>query len=199
MPGTARGMIIFDLDGTLTVPVLDFDAIRAEIGLPPGPILEALADWDDERRQAALAILHRHEERAAQNSQLHDGARETIDRLRAMGFPIAVLTRNARRWAEFVFAKHGLSIDALYARDDGVIKPSPQPILELCRAAACSPTASWMIGDHLFDLLSGNAAGCTTALMIGDAQPPSYADQADHVIQRLLEIIDLVAANDDAH
>jgi len=34
--------IIFDMDGTLTVPVLDFDRIRSEIGLPAGPILESL-------------------------------------------------------------------------------------------------------------------------------------------------------------
>ena len=35
---------IFDLDGTLTVAVHDFDAIRAELGLPVGrPILEELA------------------------------------------------------------------------------------------------------------------------------------------------------------
>ena len=34
---------IFDLDGTLTVPVHDFDGLRAQIGLAPGaPILEAI-------------------------------------------------------------------------------------------------------------------------------------------------------------
>ena len=34
--------VIFDLDGTLTVPTLDFDAIRADIGAGDGPILEYL-------------------------------------------------------------------------------------------------------------------------------------------------------------
>ena len=33
---------IFDLDGTLTVPELDFAAIRAEMGIAEGPILEEL-------------------------------------------------------------------------------------------------------------------------------------------------------------
>ena len=35
---------IFDLDGTLTIAVHDFDAIRDELGLPAGePILEAMS------------------------------------------------------------------------------------------------------------------------------------------------------------
>ena len=36
--------VIFDLDGTLTQPFLDFDKMRTEMGLPrdAGPILEAL-------------------------------------------------------------------------------------------------------------------------------------------------------------
>ena len=41
MTMTTPRAVIFDLDGTLTEPVLDFDAMRAEIGLPEGvPILE---------------------------------------------------------------------------------------------------------------------------------------------------------------
>jgi HAD superfamily hydrolase (TIGR01509 family) len=186
-------MIIFDLDGTLTVPVLDFDAIRAEIGLPPGPILESLDRLDQDRRDAALAVLHRHEERAAHESMLQIGARETIEDLRNMGFPIAVLTRNARRWARVVFEKHGLKIDALRTRDDGVIKPSPEPITRLCAENGADPAASWMVGDHLFDLQSGNAAGCLTVLMVGDGALPDYIDHADHVITALPALVDLVA------
>jgi len=34
--GPAPRAVIFDLDGTLTEPLLDFDAMRAEIGLAPG-------------------------------------------------------------------------------------------------------------------------------------------------------------------
>ena len=42
--------VIFDLDGTLTEPVLDFDAMRAEIGLTGGTILEQLEQLDAPRR-----------------------------------------------------------------------------------------------------------------------------------------------------
>ena len=57
--------VIFDLDGTLADPLLDFDAIRAEIGLAPGlPILEQLADATPAARARAEEIMRRHERTA---------------------------------------------------------------------------------------------------------------------------------------
>ena len=53
--------VIFDLDGTLTQPLLDFDLIRAEIGLGPGPILEQLSALTQAERDRAETILRRHE------------------------------------------------------------------------------------------------------------------------------------------
>ena len=45
--------VIFDLDGTLTEPFLDFDLIRREIGLTPddGGILEAMDKMPHIERQ----------------------------------------------------------------------------------------------------------------------------------------------------
>ena len=34
--------ILFDMDGTLTQPIIDFAAIKHDIGLGNGPILEAI-------------------------------------------------------------------------------------------------------------------------------------------------------------
>ncbi|MCK5272001.1 MAG: hypothetical protein KAJ52_05470, partial [Sedimentisphaerales bacterium] len=60
--------VIFDLDGTLTQPYLDFDQIRSEIGNIDGPILEAMEQMPPPQRRKALEILHRHEQEAAENS-----------------------------------------------------------------------------------------------------------------------------------
>ena len=46
---------IFDLDGTLTRPVLDFNAIRREIGDVEGPLLEAM----EERQVSADGETHK--------------------------------------------------------------------------------------------------------------------------------------------
>src|SRR5258706_15656526 len=53
-----RGFWIFEMDGTLTVAVHDFDAIRAELGLEPGkPILEQLALLPEPRARELYARL----------------------------------------------------------------------------------------------------------------------------------------------
>lgn len=45
--------VIFDLDGTITVPFFDFDAIREEMGLSKdtGPILEAMEKMSPDQRR----------------------------------------------------------------------------------------------------------------------------------------------------
>jgi phosphoglycolate phosphatase-like HAD superfamily hydrolase len=55
-----------------------------------------------------------------------------------------------------------------------------------------------MIGDHFFDIRSGQAAGCTTVLLVNREPTPEYASEADHVIRRLPELLDLLDAG-DAH
>src|SRR4029453_2777876 len=88
--------VIFDLDGTLTEPLLDFDAMRAEIGLPPGPILEQLAHADAPTRARADEILRRHEREAIACATLAGGCAELLAHLQACPIPAAILTRNVR-------------------------------------------------------------------------------------------------------
>ena len=190
-----NGAVIFDLDGTLTRPFLDFDAIRAELGLPPGPILEAMSRMTAPDRQRAEVVVHEHERRAAEQAELQPGACETIDHLRSRGFPVAILTRNSRISTGTVLNRFAIRVDAIRTRDDGVVKPSPEPVLALCRTLGVDPRASWMVGDYLFDIQAGRAAGATTILLQVDDAPPSFAGEADHVIQSLPEVLAVV---DDA-
>lgn len=189
-----RSTIIFDLDGTLTKPCLDFDRIRAEIGCT-GPILEAMARMSPAEQARADAIVLKHERVAADNAELFDDAVEIVARIRRSGRPVAILTRNSRATVETVLRKFGIEVDALRTREDGAIKPSPAPVLSICEELRADPRESWMVGDYLFDIHSGRAAGTRTVLMIGDGERPDYADQADHVIRRLAELIPLLSGN----
>ncbi|UCG15291.1 MAG: HAD family hydrolase [Phycisphaerales bacterium] len=188
-----RSAIIFDLDGTITRPCLDFDAIRREMGLPPGrPILEEMDTLSPRQRAEALAVLDRHEERAARESTLHDGASETIAELHSQGHAVAVLTRNVRKWTRFVLEKHGIEVDAIRCRDDGIIKPSPLPVLELCRELGAAPGQSWVIGDHRFDIESGRQAGTRTILLLSRPESRNCANLADYAVRSLPEIVPIV-------
>lgn len=191
-------VIIFDLDGTLTKPCLDFDTIRAEVGVT-GPILEAMERMEEPRRSEVKAALLRHERRAAQAAVLHEGAREVLASCVQRGYRVAILTRNSRASAECVMDKFDLSVDALRTRDDGAIKPSPEPVLSICRELGADPAKSWMVGDYLFDIQSGRAAGTRTVLMLGDRERPDFADQADFVIARLPELLSLLDGNEAGH
>ena len=67
--------IIFDLDGTITQPYFDFDAIREEIGLDrnSGPVLEQMLKMNPDQRKHAEQILHIHEQKAVTESSLNPG------------------------------------------------------------------------------------------------------------------------------
>ncbi len=54
--------VIFDLDGTITQPYFDFDAIREEIGLArdSGPLLESMVKMTPQLRQKTEIILNKH-------------------------------------------------------------------------------------------------------------------------------------------
>ncbi len=187
-----RSAVIFDLDGTLTRPYLDFDAIRKEAGIESGPILEAMAAMNDARRRRVEKILQDHERRAADNATLYDGAVEVLAELGRRGHPLAVLTRNARSTALHVLTKHGLHVDTLRTREDGAIKPSPEPVLSICAELGTEPEESWLVGDHLMDMKTGLAAGTHTVLMIGEKPLPVFADQAEHVIRKLSELLTII-------
>jgi HAD superfamily hydrolase (TIGR01549 family) len=192
LAGTPRA-VIFDLDGTLTEPLLDFDAMRAEIGLPPGPILEQLAHADEATRARAEVILRRHEREAMERATLADGCRDLLERLAALNIPTAILTRNVREVVDVFVRAFGFSFDAVYTREDGPHKPSPAGVFALCAKLGVAPADTLVVGDYKFDILAGRAAGCATALVLGSHRPtpaelPEWGPP-DVVISSLRELL----------
>ena len=183
--------VIFDLDGTLIHSPLDFAAIRAEIGLGAGPVLETIALLEGEERRRAEAILNRHEESAARSSRLADGVREVFDHLREKRVGIAILTRNSRASLEIALRAHGLDADATRSRDDAPFKPSPEPVLSLCRQLGVAPGETLVVGDYLFDVEAANAAGAVSVLLL-DGRNASFAPRARWTIRDLPELIALL-------
>src|SRR5262249_26341855 len=96
MRGLNNKAVIFVMDGTLTRSTLDFDLIRAEIGIAEGPILEAVAQMPPEDRARAELILRRHESAASAANELQPGAAKVVAAIRAARIPVALMTQNSR-------------------------------------------------------------------------------------------------------
>ncbi|MFA5291683.1 MAG: HAD family hydrolase [Phycisphaerae bacterium] len=189
--------IIFDLDGTITEPYLDFDRLRKEIGLPANsePLLEAMEKMSEAERKKAEEILYKHEQAAIEHSTLNKGAAETLRILRQMKMPIGVLTRNTRSNASAVAQKHNIEFDAIFDRNDGPVKPDPFGVKMLCRHFNVRPQETLVVGDYLFDLQCAKAAGATAVWMKNSEQSRQFTDFADYTIDKLTQIIDIIKQN----
>jgi HAD superfamily hydrolase (TIGR01509 family) len=186
--------VIFDLDGTITQPFFDFDAIREEIGLErnSGPVLEAMEKMTPAQRRRAEKILHFHEQKAVTESALNAGARETLEALREAGVHIGILTRNRRSNALAIARKHNLRFDIIVDREDGPVKPDAFGVLRICEQFGVRPEETLVVGDYLFDLLCAKAAGAVAVLLANSRQADEFAEHADFRIETIDQILQIV-------
>lgn len=186
--------VIFDLDGTITQPYLDFARIREEMGMDRngGPILEAMAKMTPEQRQRAEAILLAHEEEAVAESKLNAGAEEALAAIRTRGLPIGILTRNRKDNAWAVAHKHGLHFDAVVGREDGPVKPDAFGVQHLCRRFNVEPGQTLLVGDYLFDLLCARAAVAIPVLLMNHERADEFAQHADFTLASLGELLPII-------
>ena len=184
--------VIFDMDGTLVEPLLDFGAIREELGIRPEEgILEAIEAMDPPRRDEANMRLGAHELSAARRAPAMPGAAEVVGRIRRAGLPVALLTRNTREAMATVVARLGVEFDLAWSREDGPIKPEPDGVLRACEALGIAPRHTACVGDFHYDIIAANAAGAVSVLLCGGGRP-AFADEADHVIEALTELPEIL-------
>ena len=183
--------LLFDMDGTLTEPMLDFPTIKAEMGIGARPILEGLAEMDAESRRAAEAVLLRHEERAAAESALNAGCGDLLQALRRRAIPVALITRNSRLSVETVLARHRLVFDVMVTREDAPPKPSPEPLRLACRRLRVAEAVAWMVGDGQYDVEAGLAAGVRTVWVSHGRERP-FAAEPWRTVRDLCELAELL-------
>jgi HAD superfamily hydrolase (TIGR01509 family) len=187
-----RDCWIFDMDGTLTLSIHDFDEIKRILGLPiDQPILEAL----NQLPAAQAAELHQQldalELDIAHRATAQVGAHELLTKLRSRGAQIGILTRNSKPNAQATLAACGLAeffpTELILSRHCCSPKPSPEGILQLLSGWNALPNRSVMVGDYVFDLEAGRRAGSATIYIDPTGEFP-WQDSADLPITNLAEI-----------
>ncbi len=164
--------VIFDLDGTLVDSGLDFDAMRREMGLPPGqPLLETIEALPEHDAQRCRAVLARHEWEGANRATLMPGVARFLATLAERGIHRAVFTRNVREVVLATLARLALDFDTIVAREDAPAKPDPTAVWQICAAWQLTPREVALVGDFRFDIEAGNRAGVRTVLYTAGADP----------------------------
>jgi len=182
------------MDGTLTLAMHDFDAMRAELSLPAGvPILEALAAMDAQTAALKHKELDAMELRMAADAKPQPGAAALLEMLTARGDKVGILTRNGKEIAEVTLAACGLDhyfeTNDVVSRDCCAPKPDPAGIHLLLQRWSATADDTVMVGDYHFDMQAGHFAGTTSVhLDVTKAfQWPEVTDVAVSSLQELQE------------
>lgn len=176
---------VFDLDGTLvdslqdiaeslnlcldllSLPTYPVESYRYMVGEGIPKLCERAVGRDHPHMVARLAELARpvYRTRAIRHTRPYRGVPELVERLRAEGIKLAVLSNKPHDltvrvveafWPRGTFAAIYGYIEEQYR------KPSPVYLRRICAEMAVSPAAVWLIGDTPTDVETARAAGAVS-------------------------------------
>lgn len=188
-----RSHWVFDLDGTLTVAVHDFAAIRRELEIPEGSdILGHLNSLPARHAQSLHERLQEIELELAGLTRAASGARALLQQLQDSGIQRGVLTRNTRENALRTLELVGLGgfFDPAHVlgRDEARPKPDPDGIHRLAHIWGIDPGTTVMVGDYQYDLQAGRLAGALT-VHVDATRSFRWPELADVSVGTLEELI----------
>lgn len=207
-------LIIFDLDGTLLDSRLDImHAVNHAISpyaIAPVTLQETkeltgegairLMEKLLKKREVDLEIstlIDRFESYYAEHPVSHTvaypGVPETLRSLR--DYRKAVISNKFRSISLQVLEKLELSqhfdevtgVDTFPER-----KPSPLPVLRVLDRFAAKPEEALIVGDSIYDIRAGRAAGTKTVAVTYGYGAPGFSDDADFIITDFPQLIDIV-------
>ncbi|MCE9615499.1 MAG: HAD family hydrolase [Lentisphaerae bacterium] len=179
--------VIFDMDGTLTRPSLDFAAIRRELNLPAGDIAHQVQALPPVEQRAAWAIIEAHEARARADQALQPGAEDLLRDCRQRDMRVGLITRNDATSVAHLCERFGLTFDAVVTREFPVMKPHPDTVRHILEQWALPADRVLMVGDYVHDLDCGRAAGTATCFFFNSGHT-DYSAQADFVVRSMDEL-----------
>ncbi len=213
-------LLIFDLDGTLADTTLDLansvNATRAHFGLEALPI-ELVSSYvgngatvlirkalgpghtDEEIQRALEYFLSCYHDRMLEHTRLYPGVRESLDRLKTEGVPMAVLTNKPVRFSQEIL--NGLGVGGFFFRVYGgnsfeQKKPDPRGIEVLLAEAGVTKEQALMVGDSAVDVFTARNAGIAVCGVTYGLQPETLAaEPPDILVERMEDLVDMVIAD----
>ncbi len=178
------------MDGTLTVPILDFKRIRHELGVTESNVdlVEVINRRSEAEQREAWAVIERHEEIAAANCRFQPDLDPVLNRFAAAGIRLAVITRNTRRSADIVLGRLSVRFGPILTREFPFLKPSPEPVRHILTEWRLEPRNVLMVGDYIHDIESGRSAGAYTCYFHDPSLHDSWSGEADFTVSSYNEL-----------
>ncbi|WP_309134959.1 HAD-IA family hydrolase [Cellulomonas sp.] len=194
-------------------------AHRHAAGTGSLPEADPVVFWRDwfgaalDGRQRAVLTAEAHEVmsrygRAKSRRTLRPGVRELLERCRADGTPVVVVSNTVSgRAVRAECAAHGIAdlVGAFVCSDEiGVRKPDPAPVREALVIAGADPGATWFVGDKpQNDCVAARAAGVSHRVLVrGGSTEDAVLDAAlrsglaTAVVTDPGDVVALMAASD---
>jgi pyrophosphatase PpaX len=183
MNSTRPAAVLFDLDGTLIDSIELIlnsarHAFRERAGHVPSqaewmtgigiPLVAMFRRYATDDADVDALIAKYREYQLANHDRLvscYDGVVETVGTLRAAGHPLAIVTSKTARLAVRGLDNVGLGsdFDLIVGCDTcDLHKPDPGPVLFALDKLGYEADEAVFVGDSIFDIQAGNAAGVTT-------------------------------------
>ena len=213
-------LAVFDCDGTLidsqiniirameqsfqrhALPAPDPHATRRIVGLSLVEAMQALLPDAEHDLHLSLANDYKtafqrlRADRALDAEPLYPGIGSLLDTLAAQGWLLAVATGKSDRGLKLALEHHGIHqlFISLQTADRHPSKPHPSMLRAALADAGAQAAQAVMIGDTVFDIAMGEAAGVRSigvdwgyhdAHELMDAGAVGVADDADHLLALL--------------
>ncbi|KAJ6826832.1 putative F-box/kelch-repeat protein [Iris pallida] len=206
--------VVFDMDGTLTVPAIDFlgmyravlgDDRYAELRASGDPIdiLHHIERWAPPEQQRAYDAIARFERDGLDRLQIMPGAMELCGYLDSNKIRRGLITRNVKDAVDLFHQRFGMEFIPALSREFRPYKPDPAPLLHICSAWNIPPSEVLMIGDSLRDDVGcGKRAGAFTCLLdetgrYGPVESLADDTRPDFKVSSLNEVLSLLSLHFD--
>ncbi len=186
--------VVFDLDGTITKPFLNFKKIRLEIGVAFGrqSLLDQIEDLSEDEEKEGFKILERHEREAAENSKLNKGVHELLEKVKEVGLHHAIVTRNSKTSTDVVIKKLGIEVERVVTRNDDIkIKPDPEALKIFADEWEIKTEEILMVGDFKYDIEFGRLVSAKTCLVTNGREVEDDWG-ADFVVDYPVDVIKVI-------
>jgi len=127
------------------------------------------------------------------DSILYHGVKETLEHLKMKGMKISLLTTKVQEQAEKIINhfKIQASFDYIMGRRDGLQhKPSPEPLIFLCKEIEVHTSETLIVGDTELDIQCGKDADAKTCGVLYGYRTKEQIDKEkpDYIISRIDEL-----------